>query len=127
MLTEHPAKWLLNELGVSTSSSEKCMRSYARVLLILPMLGLAPARAQSPKPADVSKAPASPKPGDLPKTFDLPAIDAYVAAQVREQGFPGLSLTIVRDGKVVLAKGYGKRSLEEGLRSCPRPRSQSAR
>ena len=51
---------------------------------------------------------------DPPKTFDLEAIDAYVAAQVRDQGYPGLSLTIVREGKVVLAKGYGKRSLEDG-------------
>ena len=44
----------------------------------------------------------------------LPAIDAYVAAQVRDQGYPGLSLAILRDGKVVLAKGYGKRSIEDG-------------
>ena len=56
----------------------------------------------------------TPKPTDPPKTFDLAAIDAYVAAQVRDQGYPGLSLAIVRDGKVVLAKGYGKRSLEDG-------------
>jgi CubicO group peptidase (beta-lactamase class C family) len=33
---------------------------------------------------------------------------------VREHGYPGLSLAIVRDGKLVLAKGYGKRSLEDG-------------
>jgi CubicO group peptidase (beta-lactamase class C family) len=56
----------------------------------------------------------SPRPGDLPKTFDLKAIDGYVAAQVHEQGYPGLSLTIVRDGKLVLAKGYGRRSLPDG-------------
>ena len=91
------------------------MRSYSRLLLILPLLASAPfARAQSPKPADARKTAEAPKPGDPPKTFDLEAIDAYVAAQVREQGYPGLSLTIVRDGKVVLAKGYGKRSLEDG-------------
>ena len=90
------------------------MRSYSRFLLIFLLLASAPfARAQSPKPADAPKASESPKPGDPPKTFDLKAIDAYVAAQVREQGFPGLSLTIVREGKVVLAKGYGKRSLED--------------
>jgi CubicO group peptidase (beta-lactamase class C family)/dienelactone hydrolase len=59
------------------------------------------------------RAPA-PKPSDPPQTFDLKAIDAYVAAQVRERGYPGLSLAILREGKVVLAKGYGKRSLEEG-------------
>ena len=60
------------------------------------------ARAQAPKPAEP------------PKTFDLAAIDAYVADQVRDQGYAGLSLAIVRDGKVVLAKGYGKRLVEEG-------------
>ncbi len=75
--------------------------------------------AQSPKPADAPKASDSPKPGDPPKTFDLPAIDAYVAAHARELGFPGLSLTIVREGKVVLARGYGKRSLEDGAPVVP--------
>ncbi|MGP0068601.1 MAG: serine hydrolase domain-containing protein [Isosphaeraceae bacterium] len=90
------------------------MRSYRRSLLIVLLLVSAPfARAQTPKPADAPKAPAAPKPGDPPKTFDVKAIDAYVAARVREQGFPGLSLTIVREGKVVLAKGYGERSLED--------------
>ena len=69
----------------------------------------------------------TPNPVDPPKTFDLKAIDAYVAAQVREQGYPGLALTIVRDGKVVLAKGYGKRSLEEGRPSSRTRRSPSAR
>src|SRR5262245_49074421 len=47
-----------------------------------------------------------------PKSFDLGAIDAYVAAQVKEKGYVGLSLAIVRDGKIELAKGYGKSSLE---------------
>jgi D-alanyl-D-alanine carboxypeptidase len=56
----------------------------------------------------------APKASDPPRAFDVKAIDAYVAAQGRERGFPGLSLAIVRDGKVVLAKGYGKRSLEDG-------------
>jgi D-alanyl-D-alanine carboxypeptidase len=55
---------------------------------------------------------ATPKPVEAPTTFDLKAIDAYVADQVRVKDYPGLALTIVRDGKVVLAKGYGRRSLE---------------
>jgi D-alanyl-D-alanine carboxypeptidase len=54
------------------------------------------------------------KPPEPPKTFDLDAIDAYVAAVVRDSGITGLSLTIVRDGKMVFSKGYGKRSLEDG-------------
>jgi len=53
-------------------------------------------------------------PADPPKTFSLQAIDDYVRAQVRENGYPGLSLAIVREGLIVLAKGYGKRSVEDG-------------
>ena len=55
-----------------------------------------------------------PKRPTRPRSFDLAAIDAYVAAQVRDQGYAGLALTIMREGKVVMAKGYGKRLLEEG-------------
>ena len=68
----------------------------------------------------------SPKAAEPPKTFDLAAIDAYVAAQVREQGYAGLSLAIMREGKVVLAKGYGRRLLKEGPRLSRTPRSPSA-
>jgi D-alanyl-D-alanine carboxypeptidase len=75
----------------------------ARIMLLLLLVTILPcARAQTPKTIDP------------PKTFDLAAIDAYVAAQVREQGYAGLALAIMRDGKVVLAKGYGKRLVEEG-------------
>jgi D-alanyl-D-alanine carboxypeptidase len=56
----------------------------------------------------------TPKPDGPPKTFDLEAIDAYVAGVVRDKGITGLSLAIARDGKIVFAKGYGKRSLEDG-------------
>ena len=47
-----------------------------------------------------------------PSTFDLKLIDAYLADQVKSNGYVGLSATVVRDGKVVLSKGYGKRSLK---------------
>ncbi|WP_422927838.1 serine hydrolase domain-containing protein [Singulisphaera sp. PoT] len=49
-----------------------------------------------------------------PKTFDVKSIDAYVSAVVGEEKIPGLGLAIARDGKIVLAKGYGKCSLDEG-------------
>ena len=54
------------------------------------------------------------KPPALPPSFDVGAIDAYVSAMVREKGLTGLALAIVKDGKVVLSKGYGKKSLEDG-------------
>ncbi len=90
------------------------MRFYSSFLLVIVTLlaWVSGARAQSQKPDDPN---ASPSKADAPpKTFDLQAIDAYIVAQVREQGYPGLSLTILREGKVVLAKGYGKRSLPGG-------------
>jgi CubicO group peptidase (beta-lactamase class C family) len=71
--------------------------------LVLATSLAAAGRAESPE------SPEAPKP---PKQFDLAAIDAYVAAQVQHQGYVGLSLAILRDGKIIFAKGYGKRSLE---------------
>jgi CubicO group peptidase (beta-lactamase class C family) len=47
-----------------------------------------------------------------PEKFDLKAIDAYVHSQLPDKGFVGLSLAILRDGKIIFAKGYGERSLE---------------
>src|SRR5438046_1114753 len=47
-----------------------------------------------------------------PRSFDPTAIDTFVSSQVRDKGHVGLSLAIMRDGKIVFAKGYGKRSLE---------------
>lgn len=60
----------------------------------------------------LAQAPKSPEP---PKSFDLESIDKYVAELVRDKGITGLSLSIARDGKIVFAKGYGKRSREENV------------
>ena len=38
-------------------------------------------------------------------------LDAWVARSMQTFEVPGLSLTIVKDGKVVVAKGYGVRKL----------------
>ncbi len=40
-------------------------------------------------------------------------LDAYVARSMKEFDVPGLSLAVVKDGKVVYAKGYGVRKLGE--------------
>lgn len=67
--------------------------------------------ARAPEPPVAPEPPASPK---APGAFDLAAIDDYVARQVKERGFVGVSLAILHDGKVVHAKGYGKRSIKTG-------------
>lgn len=50
-----------------------------------------------------------------PADFDLKAIDKYVADFFKVKHVPGISIAMVKDGKVVLAKAYGKRSLEDNL------------
>jgi len=49
------------------------------------------------------------------ENFDPGKIDSYLAAQVREKGRVGLSVAIVTNGQLALAKGYGSRSLREQL------------
>ena len=45
---------------------------------------------------------------------DNPAIiDAYVESARKDWDVPGMSIAVVRDGKVVLSKGYGTRELEK--------------
>jgi D-alanyl-D-alanine carboxypeptidase len=50
----------------------------------------------------------------LPPSFDVNAIDKFLTAQMQQSGRVGLSVAIVKDGRLVLAKGYGKRSLADG-------------
>ena len=49
----------------------------------------------------------------LPDKFDVKAIDAWLAGQVQQPGRVGMSVAIMKDGQVVLAKGYGRRSLAD--------------
>jgi D-alanyl-D-alanine carboxypeptidase len=44
---------------------------------------------------------------ERPARFDVAAIDAYIAGQLAPRGFVGLSVAVVKDGAVVLDKGYG--------------------
>src|SRR6185503_1497075 len=50
----------------------------------------------------------------LPDTFDVAGIDAFLAEQVKQPHRVGFSVAIVKAGQLVLAKGYGKRSLQDG-------------
>jgi CubicO group peptidase (beta-lactamase class C family) len=50
----------------------------------------------------------------LPASFDVNAIDRFLTAQMQQPGRVGLSVAIMKDGRLVLAKGYGKRSLADG-------------
>src|SRR6188474_2536533 len=51
-------------------------------------------------------------PDPAPKDFNLAAINADFDQLIKTEGLVGISVAIVRNGEVVLAKGYGQRSLE---------------
>src|SRR5258706_516100 len=42
-------------------------------------------------------------------------VDAYIKAEMEKRHVPGISVAVVRDGKVVLAKGYGLANVELGV------------
>jgi CubicO group peptidase (beta-lactamase class C family) len=46
-------------------------------------------------------------------------LDDYVRAQMRRQHIPGLSVAVVRAGKVVTARGYGVANVETGTPVTP--------
>jgi CubicO group peptidase (beta-lactamase class C family) len=67
-----------------------------------------PTRAQSPaSPTSSSSASsASPTPA-----FITDSLDAYIAEGMKDWQLPGLSIVIVKDGKIVWMKGYGVRNI----------------
>lgn len=47
------------------------------------------------------------------------AVDAFVNEQMRQLHIPGLSLVIVRDGKIIKAQGYGLANVESTVSASP--------
>ena len=39
-------------------------------------------------------------------------VDAYIKSEMQAQQIPGLSLAVIKDGRLVLAKGYGLANVE---------------
>ena len=50
----------------------------------------------------------------------LAGLDKYIEGVLKEWHVPGLALAVVKDGKVVLSKGYGWRDVEKKLPVTPR-------
>ena len=68
------------------------------MLAILPVLALLAATAPA-----------------APDAASLGRIDSFVAAEMRRSQIPGLALALVKDGRVVMAKGYGVANVEHGV------------
>ena len=80
------------------------MQRLARTCLTLVLAGVLPAVAPGVPPRSLAAQTAAPS--------TLPAdLDAYVASVMKTFEVPGIALSIVKDGRTVLAKGYGVRRL----------------
>lgn len=55
-----------------------------------------------------------------PNAKRLKALDAYVTAAMKTWDVPGLSLAIIRNGEIILNKGYGLRDIEKQLPVSPK-------
>src|SRR5437762_10660579 len=49
----------------------------------------------------------------------MKAIDNFIDAQMRKHQIPGLSLAVVKDGKLLLTKGYGLADVELNVAATP--------
>jgi len=59
-------------------------------------------------------------------SFAADEIDNYIVAQLKRQNIPGLSLAVVKNGKVIKAKGYGLANLEWNVPATPETAYQLA-
>lgn len=84
------------------------------IALLLAAALLAPATATAQTARASNAAPAS-----LPTTLP-PDLDRYVARILETFEVPGIALAVVKDGKVLTAKGYGVRTLGEKAPVDPR-------
>lgn len=74
---------------------------------VAPAASTQPTPGPAPVVAPTPGADSTPSPPAPPTTFDLAAIDDYIARQMPARGYVGLSVAIVKDGAIVLDKGYG--------------------
>ncbi|MBQ1540742.1 MAG: serine hydrolase [Caulobacteraceae bacterium] len=79
--------------------------------------GAADAAVPPPAPQVASAAPASPILDDV--TTLAPFVDGVMTAQMEQWKIPGAVIVIVKDGKTLLAKGYGYADVEKGARVNP--------
>src|SRR4030095_1157768 len=52
-------------------------------------------------------------------------VDEYVNSEMRRQHIPGLSLAVIKDGQIILAKGYGLANVELQVAVTPETIFQS--
>ena len=92
------------------------MRMLPPVIALAVALAGTPAQAQqSPPPIRIDDTMA-PLAAPLPDAARLARFDAFVASVQKQFDVPGVAVAIVKDGQVVLERGYGVRKLGEPAR-----------
>jgi D-alanyl-D-alanine carboxypeptidase len=93
---------------MSTHHQLSAARRLRRPLLVLGAVGLllpAAAGAQAP-PAAAAAAPSQ-----------VEAVDAAVQKAMQTRQFPGVSVAVIKDGKVIVARGYGLADVEKSVKA----------
>ncbi len=52
--------------------------------------------------------------------FDAGRLESFIVEKMSETRIPGLSIALLKDGRVVYQKGFGFRDIEQGLEATPR-------
>jgi D-alanyl-D-alanine carboxypeptidase len=97
------------------------MRAMAQTILVLLVAAAPLAQAQPsvslPGPSGARSATAPP---DMPPDDrDTDDVDLYIKTSMARQHIPGLSLAVIRDGKILKARGYGHASVELNVPARP--------
>jgi CubicO group peptidase (beta-lactamase class C family) len=86
------------------------------IVLVLPAALLLAGRGAAAAPAPIVPALAPSQPQGPTDPAELEAfLDELLARQMEENHIPGAAVAVVRDGEVLLAKGYGYADLENGI------------
>ena len=57
---------------------------------------------------------------EKPNADVFQGFDAFVEAEMKQWRVPGLSVAVIKDGKIILLKGYGFRDVQKKLPVTPR-------
>ena len=91
-----------------------CMLSLAASFSLAQKEQVPPTPAPKAGPAKQAKPTASARAAANP-TPNLADFDAYVIQLMKDWNVPGAAIAIVKDGKVILSKGYGYRDIDKKL------------
>lgn len=98
------------------SASQTAVRALARLamLAVLAAISLLAIPAADPPPGSAAAKPAPVRSGDLDDARALERfLDDNIAEQMADHNIPGATISVVKDGKLFFAKGYGSESIED--------------